>query len=202
MNAEFWTKRARREAEQVLSAIAGRSNRAMIPAFVETVMVVTFAEPGSARMQISMDRVREAALKLSDLTPEQQNDIWQRRRQLIDRDGISDWVAQAKDKTAQDQGLSNDEITDRLLAIFFGPPNAEREAAAWSLLFGGSFQHKQHLLEHLAENRRGFLEELIGTGEIDTWLEAVLNAWKEMLIDELPDVIRDNIRLAWSETAA
>jgi hypothetical protein len=200
VSPEYWLPLAKREAEKILQVVADPKKHYLIPSFVDTVMVVAFGTPEGASMVWTMERVREVAVNLAMLTPEQREDIWRRRRALIDRDTVAEWVATQKEKTARDIGQDNEEITDRLLAILFGPEDPQRDNAAWSLLFGtpGSKHEGTHLLEF----HTGFLEQLMFEDEIALWLKAVLHAWRELILERLPVLIRQNIRAAWRESKA
>jgi len=193
---EFWLPIARREAESVLHVIADRTVHYLIPEFVNTITVLAFGDPETAGMLWTMERVRDVAIKITSLSPEQRQQIWDNRRDIIDRQTVEDWVAQEKTKTAIDAGLTDDQITDRLLAILMGPADPQRESAAWSLLFGRTLTHQHHLLEF--QNR--LVDKVLPPEEIGRWLGAVLVAWREIIADRLPTLMRENIRQAWRDS--
>lgn len=193
---ELWIDIAKSEATKILLQIAKPEHRYLIPQFVDTVTVLSFGTPNGAGMTWTIERVSELAIKLSELTEEQREDIWNRRSELIDRLTVEEWVAQAKVKSDVDAGLNNQQIAERILGILFGPPDPDRRTAAESLLFGTDFSHQQHLLEFHA----AFLNDLVSSNEVSNWLKAVAQAWRMLILEQLPEKIRQGVRDIWRLT--
>ena len=192
---DFWTERAKAEAIKVLSLTADDKNRHLVEKFAETVTVLSFSYKGGATMIWTMEQVKGLAMKLSDLTREQKQDIFDRRRELISREQLYDWVAQAKDISDEDPA-DLDDIVDRIAWILFGPSSPDKDQDARNLLFGS--EHPTH--ENYMAEFMGLIGDAISADELRKWMRNVLRAWRRLILDELPPLIRSKIQEAWKES--
>lgn len=192
-----WRQKARDKAEQVLKTFISEEKHYIIPSFVEGVVVVAFRGEEGTGMVWTLERVKEIAVKVAGLTEDEKNAIWQKRRALISRDAVATWVATQKKKTKRDEGQSDDVITNRILAIIFSK-DPSMEADARALLFGKDFEHSNYLLEF----RTGFLEKALFEDEINLWLRIILLGWRDLILDQLPRMMRARLEQAWKASAA
>jgi hypothetical protein len=190
-----WIDDAKREARQVLTALAKPEDQPLVQQFVETASVIVFGIGGGAGMIWSMDLPREIAVNLAELTIEQKEKLWENRRDFLDRAQIEEWVKNEKILDERDDDSVENAIRN-VLAILFGPENDKRKEAGWSLMFGKTFSRPNHMLEE----QIGFLWQFLKGDEIKAWMKAVRTVWREFILDEIPVMIRSQIREAWKES--
>lgn len=209
VSPDYWLPLAKREAQQILLVVAPRKYHYLISSFVETVTVIAFGTPKGATMVWTMEAVKEATIDARDLSKQERDSLWEKRGQFTTRDAVVQWVAEYKDKDKDrdvymdGSPMSDEDIAERILAMMFGG-TPEQEMGARSIMFGNSGSHSQkedgtgYLIEHLLRSTGMTMNE----DEIRDWLKAVLAAWKQLIKDELPRLMRRAIRQAWRESRA
>lgn len=203
VSAGRWERVLRNVARVALDGEAGSRVeegewRGMIPAFVQAVMVEAL---GSGNGDGGGESGFTAALRgpeASTGTIGGAQEIMRGgdgRRRLepgqaeivgLAREGIQDWVRAEKRKTAVDAAYSDEEIADRLAFILFSrrPTAAMVDAAEGLTARIERYLAAQHGVAMPAEM-------------VSRWLRAVLAAWRQAVVSQLPAVARQEIaRLA------
>lgn len=218
-----WTAPALIRAEQALLMVATPAQRQLIPTFVNAIRVTVFIGAGGKGFEASLAApqgdptqdaaqtlvqgviVQEAELrKKSDLRA----DILQRQMPafMANRERISeailDWVKRGgynvdpDDPSAgklydadRDMGYSPEQIAVRLEAILFGKDQTRSGSPKVADARAGL---SRRLYEYMAAQMQ---EEMkFDAVTVNLWLNAVLMAWREMVLDLLPAVVRQELK--------
>jgi len=170
-----WLVVARKDAEEILRVMVDDpAEERLIPGFVRTV-ATRFLGDG---MAWSMESVSQSAINiLAAVQQEQLGPLLKLGNQeRVDRvaELVEDWVRNVKHKDERDQGLSDAEIAKRILNILFGSRTEGRVTATAALL--------PHLQKFATEAVAGGLSP----ERASLWLLAVLNAWTERILADVP----------------
>jgi hypothetical protein len=194
VETKLWVPIARQEAEQVLRVLARTPfEQEMVSDFVETVLVTVWGAHG---MEWTMERVRYGAvnvleaMKLDRMGPLIQFANIEQARNVGDL--IQLWVETpaeegGKRRDERDAGKTDAQIARGIFMIFFGTDTEGRGKAARALL--------PHI-QAFAINRAG-LASGVSDETVQRWFEAVLSAWRERIMEDLPAKIKTQIRLCW-----
>lgn len=175
-----WAAVARNEAQIALLAVAESPlQRKLAMKFLRLIEVRAFPN--------GMEWSLEGAVEALD-------EFWVRfGTRDVSREMVQQWVEQAKDKTSDKaKGLSDEEITANILGIIFAKDRTPaRDASARALVYGKTGSHGQSILQYAITNdpeMAGMDEETVGR-----WLETILEAWSEAILDQVPSVILKNL---------
>lgn len=191
VHGKTWREIAVEEAERVLRLLADTpEEHSVIPRLVQTITVLTFGDT----MEWTMSAGRE-----------QSSDFLQMLREFhigglfggpqkfeqIQRI-VEDWVHTpesegGKRRDARDARKSDEEIARGILIILLDPDRTEGRALAANALL----PHLQKFAEIQAQ------ASTLSPEKLREWLEAVLGAWRDRLLNELPDAVREQIRELW-----
>lgn len=199
-----WDEVATRTAERTLLALAEPDERGFVGLFVATIVTEVFGESGGFDLSMKEPGTSAGAVDRAigavdaQLVSTHNGQRHERRnpgnlgmgdQATVDRvkEGILGWVRDEKRKLTgpgeMDEGLSDEEIAQRIGWILFDPYPAmsERMKSAREKL-------APHIQDYMIRQDR----EAAGLrGEtVDGWLRAVLAAWRSMIQTQLPEKVR------------
>lgn len=194
VHGKTWREIAVEEAERVLRLLAETpEEHSLIPRLVQTITVLTFGDTmewalSAAREQSSdfLQMLREYHIGGLFGGPQKFEQI----QKLVE-----DWVHTpesegGKRRDARDARKTEEEIARGILIILLDPNRSEgRSAAANALL-----PHLQAFAESQADSEGSLSPE-----KLRAWLETVLGAWRDRLLNELPDAVRQQVRQLWKQ---
>jgi hypothetical protein len=199
-----WRDRAAQTARDVLEALAEPAQLQFVDAFVRT--VVSAAVPDGFSLSLRgesadsvLDRLGEfratAELPLFDAAfASNRNEAY---------DVILAWVSSgAKNRDERDldedgNQKSDEEIAERIYEILFGRDDSPNRVAARQSLLKRDGKNPDPAHPHLVDfalSQQSGLTSALTPATVDTWLRAVLAAWKAMILHELPEAVRAAIR--------
>jgi hypothetical protein len=117
----------------------------------------------------------------------------------VSREMVEKWVAEEKEKSLKETGMADEEIAANILAIIFAKERtAKLDASAQALVFGKTHTHGERgmgILDYAiaAEPELGAVDE----EKLSEWLEAIADAWTEVLIEEAPEAVVAEIGRIW-----
>lgn len=198
LEATPWFLIARETGERVLRGLAQTSEeQAAASAMAETITVAAFGELG---MDWTMAALQRAVVNVFDAFRGRDLPLFQFAREQLSAEIVEDWVRHAKKLTEADQNRTGqvdyDVVTRRILALLFGKSGAPgQSAAAVNLLLGKTGASGPSIMEYALAK-----QELAGLSDetLQTWLDAVAEAWAQVIYDALPDRIAFEWDALWS----
>ncbi len=195
-----WLPVAVAKAKEALEQVAqSEFERELIDGFVKGVATSAF---GAGAMTWSLTQVIQAVDVLGAVGREQFKNLPLFQDAATGRPEVEqlilDWVAGYKDKSEQEFAWGDREIADRIINILFGPRTEGRVRATASLIFGNGGGRHPTLGEFAltqGQNKTG-----LDADTMELWLNAVLVAWRELLLDRLPEQLRKEIHNLWNTT--
>lgn len=199
-----WIGQLRSVATLTLNALADTEERAMVPAFVDTITAVMTGRNLNATMETPRGgqaaTIRTAVGIAEKFAPPKRPrigiDLLQQATVEEAREAIEEWVndPDGKDKTREpgdmqamsQQGQYANELVERMWWIFGIHPKSLGAAAVTS----GMQEAIEGVMPHLVEYFNARNPSKVNPALVDLWLRRVLAAWSSFLEDELPAVIR------------
>lgn len=187
LRPENWIERAREVAAAVLDGLAAPDEKRFVPSFIQSVRAAVLDGGGGFSLQLDTRNPRaffavQTALPGLDAGARVITAANVSRAALFDL--LHQWVAEEKIKDERDEGLSDQQITERLWNILFGDGNsAEVDGARERLL--------KHLVPYFAAQMGAFE---LAPERVDEWLRAVLAAWRVMFNHEIARRVRAELK--------
>ncbi len=197
MEPRPWLPIARLEATKALTLISRPEQQPLVGAFVETVLV----EAQFYGMDWTMEEVTDEAANIveavnqvdaGELFAAAPKNLEQIRRA---GDVVAAWVAKEKrrefprDFDSQGRALSTAALSKRIFNILFGESTGKRAAA------------RDRLLPHIQDFADRMGGSQLTPEEAEQWLLAVLNAWQQRILAELPGQIQQALADLWGRVA-
>jgi hypothetical protein len=115
---------------------------------------------------------------------------------------IADWVATpeaegGKRRRQIDEGLDDQELTERMY-IIMGVHQKSRKIGQTEEMADATERIYPHLLEFMVSQQLD--KRLLQPGRVKTWLRVVLQAWRELLMDQMPRALGQELRGWWKQT--
>jgi len=194
VHGKTWREIAVEEAERVLRLLAETPEESsVIPRVVQTITVLTFGDT----MEWTMSAAREQSSDFLQMLREFHiGGLFggpQKFEQI--KKILEDWVRTpesegGKRRDARDARKTDEEIARGIMMILLDPDRTEgRSAAANALL-----PHLQKFAEIQAQ------APTLSPERLREWLEAVLAAWRDRLLNDLPKAVREQIRQLWRQS--
>lgn len=190
-----WLPMARKVAEETLMVIARPEQQPYVPLFVRTITVQDMGAGMDWSMRAASSAHAIDVRAAADLVVTGQLFLMA-NSEMTGRlvDVISKWVATEKNKALK--GDRDDAaITSRILRIL---RQADIKSPVPGTVGGGVVM--QSAADGLIRTLQDFADrspDIFGPGEINVWMEAVLEAWTELVLSLLPERLRSQLANAW-----
>ncbi|MCC7375703.1 MAG: hypothetical protein IT581_13680 [Verrucomicrobiales bacterium] len=196
LNPEYWKGRAIDVARTTLEAVALSADHPSIPYFISQISIVPREtgftlrlapgiDPETSARGLDVRGIRNLPL-FSGAFARNMQEAW---------DIIRDWVEFAKDIDERDEDVDGavdyDRVTARIHRILFNPTTEEMLSARDRLLRRGDRGGTRgaYLLDFAAGMHAAGAYSNIGIPTARAWLNAIGNAWSDVISRELPEVM-------------
>jgi hypothetical protein len=188
----LWREPARQEAQRTLEALAEAKDRHFIPDFIRTLQADVFGRGFFLRMRspfLGVQTLADYQAAKGVVTPADRGLSLFQKDVTAFEELMQDWVREEKHKDQRDAGKSDEEIAMFLSYIMLTPNPTARELAARAKLM-------PHIVDFL---QRKQAEARLAAPLVDTWLRAVLCAWRNLVGRLFPELFREQLKAARGE---
>lgn len=192
-----WVDRARKRANEVMSELAENGEeQALVPKLAGQITAAFWGgggdgggagTAGSFGMVWKLDVPEEGLDVGSTLRSEATGDLFRGSNiQNLNRlqEYLLDWVRLEKNKDQRDAGLTDEQIARRILHILIGTGPKQNEA-------------RDKLMPHIQAFIDQQAKETLGDSKLARWLNAILDAWADLALEEVSEAVEDEIAAEW-----